>query len=155
MTTAFQGFSPRGRQPEGARPAGGAQHAWIHRNQTYPGVYEALRACEHPWYVASSKAAHRISPLLRSLLGVDMDEASPRLFAGLIPPEERKIAALRCGARARGQPPLAAASSCRVALRRARDRRRMFRRPDTLQGSRHAICQRWMLPAARRGHTTS
>ena len=59
-------------------------------------MYEALRACEHPWYVASSKAAHRISPLLRALLGVDMDTASPRLFAGLIPPNERKIAALRC-----------------------------------------------------------
>ena len=76
--------------------AAGAQHAWIHRNQTYGGMYEALRACEHPWYVASSKAAHRISPLLRTLLGVDMDTASPRLFAGLIPPNERKIAALRC-----------------------------------------------------------
>ena len=59
-------------------------------------MYEALRACERPWYVASSKAAHRISPLLRSLLGVDMDAASPRLFAGLIPPNERKVAALRC-----------------------------------------------------------
>ena len=59
-------------------------------------MYEALRACERPWYVASSKAAHRISPLLRSLLGVDMDTASPRLFAGLIPPNERKVAALRC-----------------------------------------------------------
>ena len=73
-----------------------AQHAWTHQNTTYGGMYEALRACERPWYVASSKAAHRISPLLRSLLGVDMDTASPRLFAGLIPPNERKVAALRC-----------------------------------------------------------
>lgn len=45
--------------------------------------------------VCSSKAAHRLVSLLRSQLGLDLDEQSPRLFASLIPPNERKIAALR------------------------------------------------------------
>ena len=74
------------------------QHAWVHRNQLYPGIYEALRACDLPWYIASSKAPQRVSPLLGSLLGVDLGADSPRLLAGLIPPTQRKIEALRWGA---------------------------------------------------------
>ena len=71
------------------------QHAWTHKNQLFVGVYEALRACEYPWYVASSKAAHRISLLMGSLLGIDLPPNSPRLFASLVPPEESKVEALR------------------------------------------------------------
>ena len=71
------------------------QHAWTHKNQLFVGVYEALRACEYPWYVASSKAAHRISVLMGSLLGIDLPPDSPRLFASLVPPEESKVEALR------------------------------------------------------------
>ena len=71
------------------------QHAWTHKNQLFVGVYEALRACEYPWYVASSKAAHRISALMGSLLGIDLPPDSPRIFADLVPPEERKLEALR------------------------------------------------------------
>ncbi len=71
------------------------QHAWTHKNQLFVGVYEALRACEYPWYVASSKAAHRISVLMGSLLGIDLPPNSPRLFASLVPPEESKVEALR------------------------------------------------------------
>jgi hypothetical protein len=71
------------------------QHAWTHRNQLYTGIYEALRSCAYPWYVASSKAPHRVSTLMWSLLGIEMETTSPRLFAGLIPPNERKIEALR------------------------------------------------------------
>ena len=71
------------------------QHAWTHRNQLYCGMYEALRGCEAPWYIASSKAPQRVRPLLCSLLGVRLEPGSPRLLAGLIPPTERKIEALR------------------------------------------------------------
>ena len=73
----------------------GAQHAWTHKNQLFVGVYEALRSCEYPWYVASSKAAHRISALMGSLLGIDLPPDSPRLFASLVPPEASKVEALR------------------------------------------------------------
>lgn len=71
------------------------QHAWVHRNQLYAGIYEALHTCSYPWYVASSKAAHRVSSLMSSLLGIQMEPSSPRLMAGLLPPSERKIEALR------------------------------------------------------------
>lgn len=69
----------------------------MHRNQLYPGIYEALRSCDLPWYIASSKAPQRVSPLLWSLLGVDLGPESPRLLTGLIPPTQRKIEALRWG----------------------------------------------------------
>ena len=71
------------------------QHAWTHKNQRFFGVHEAMRACESPWYVASSKAAHRISVLMGSLLGIDLPPDSPRLFASLVPPEQSKVQALR------------------------------------------------------------
>ena len=72
-----------------------AQHAWTHKNQLFVGVYQAMRGCEYPWYITSSKAAHRISALMGSLLGIDLPTDSPRLFANLIAPEESKIEALR------------------------------------------------------------
>ncbi|CAL8468778.1 g8319 [Coccomyxa elongata] len=71
------------------------RHAWTYRNQLYGGIYEAVRSCTYPWYVASSKAPHRVSSLMWSLLGIEMEPSSPRLFAGLIPPEEEKSEALR------------------------------------------------------------
>ena len=76
-------------------PPAAVQHAWTHKNQLFVGVYEAMRACEYPWYVASSKAAHRISVLMGSLLGIDLPPDSPRLFASLVPPEQSKVEALR------------------------------------------------------------
>lgn len=48
-----------------------------------------------PFYIASSKAAHRISRIEERQLGVDLPVDSPRLFAGLIPPNEEKAATLR------------------------------------------------------------
>ncbi|KAI7843756.1 hypothetical protein COHA_002654 [Chlorella ohadii] len=78
----------------------GAAQRWQELNplvhgRVYEGVGEALRECPYPFYIASSKAAHRLVSLLRSQLGLELDEQSPRLFASLIPPNERKIAALR------------------------------------------------------------
>ena len=43
-----------------------------------------------------SKAAHRVSTLLQAHFGLsDVTESSPRLFASLLPPEEKKVEALR------------------------------------------------------------
>jgi hypothetical protein len=48
--------------------------------------------------VFCSKAAHRVSTLLQEHFDLsDVTEGSPRLFASLLPPEEKKAAALRCG----------------------------------------------------------
>ena len=69
-----------------------------HPTPSYQGVPEALAACPYPYYIATSKAARRLVPLLRhSRLGLDdIDESSPRIFAALLPPNERKIETLRC-----------------------------------------------------------
>jgi hypothetical protein len=46
--------------------------------------------------VLCSKAAHRVSTLLQEHFGMaDATEDSPRLFASLLPPEEKKVEALR------------------------------------------------------------
>lgn len=43
-----------------------------------------------------SKAAHRVSTLLQEHFGLsDVTEDSPRLFASLLPPEEKKVETLR------------------------------------------------------------
>jgi len=71
------------------------REGWLAMNQPYPGVAEALRYCEFPFYIASSKAAKRVSPLLKEQLGQDIPEDSPRLFASLLPPNEMKVETLR------------------------------------------------------------
>lgn len=68
---------------------------WISLNPLYPGVASALSDSPYPFYIASSKAAGRLVTLLNASLGMGVEEGSPRLFASLIPPNERKIAALR------------------------------------------------------------
>lgn len=78
-----------------ARMAGDAA-GWRALNPLYPGVAEALAECPYPTYFASSKAASRLVSLLTAPpLGLDVAADSPRLFASLIPPNERKIEALR------------------------------------------------------------
>eukprot|EP00887_Chlorella_sp_A99_P004237 scaffold15.g4237.t1 len=74
----------------------GDRAAWLGLNAPYPGVAEALRDCPYPWYVVSSKGASRLVPVLNATLSAEaFAPDSPRLFAGLIPPNKRKIEALR------------------------------------------------------------
>lgn len=74
--------------------------AWRKLNPLYPGVAEALADCPYPSYFASSKATSRLVSLLAAPpLALDVGADSPRLFASLIPPNERKIEALRCAGR--------------------------------------------------------
>lgn len=69
---------------------------WLARNQPYPGMVDAITSCEYPVYFASSKAAHRVSTLMQEHFGmVDLTPDSPRLFASLLPPEEKKVEALK------------------------------------------------------------
>ncbi|KAI8467749.1 MAG: hypothetical protein J3K34DRAFT_429434 [Monoraphidium minutum] len=68
---------------------------WLACNKPYPGVVDALASCEAPFYIASSKAASRVSVLAREALGMDVDGDSPRLYCSLIPPNEKKVEALR------------------------------------------------------------
>lgn len=69
---------------------------WLSRNRPYPGMVDALTSSEYPVYFASSKAAHRVSTLLQEHFGLsDLTEDSPRLFASLLPPEEKKVETLR------------------------------------------------------------
>jgi hypothetical protein len=66
-------------------------------NKVYPGVASALMMCEQPYYIASSKKANRVSKLATDVLKLKgFEEDSPRLFAGLLPPNERKAETLRC-----------------------------------------------------------
>lgn len=68
---------------------------WLACNKPYPGIVDALSTCEAPFYIASSKAAHRVSVLATEALGMEVDPGSPRLFCSLIPPNEKKVEALR------------------------------------------------------------
>eukprot|EP00877_Chromochloris_zofingiensis_P013097 jgi/Chrzof1/8040/UNPLg00085.t1 len=68
---------------------------WLALNQPYPGVKDALQDCQFPVYIASSKAGHRVSTLLKEHFGLDIPQDSPRLFASLMPPDEMKADALR------------------------------------------------------------
>jgi hypothetical protein len=86
---------------------------WLALNPLYPGVADALADCPYPFYIASSKAAARLVALLRDSLGMDVDADSPRLFASLIPPNEKKVKALRC---APACLPAAVPSACAVLL---------------------------------------
>jgi hypothetical protein len=49
-----------------------------------------------PLPAACSKAGHRVAVLAKEALGVPVEADSPRLFCSLIPPNEKKVAALRC-----------------------------------------------------------
>lgn len=65
--------------------------SWISLNPLYPGVKDALDDCQSPYYIASSKSGTRLIPLLNTLLDIGIDIDSPRVFAGLIPPNELKL----------------------------------------------------------------
>lgn len=67
---------------------------WLAMNPLYKDVRQALEDCPSPTYFASSKAGRRLIPLLRSLLGIDVGEESPRVFHTLIDPNEMKLEAL-------------------------------------------------------------
>ena len=63
-----------------------------------PTAYPATQDCPYPFYIASSKAASRLSVLLKAGLPQVEDllmEGSPRVFASLLPPNTRKAEALR------------------------------------------------------------
>lgn len=70
---------------------------WVALNPFYPGVAEALQGSPYPFYIASSKAASRLWVLLQAGLPGEegLGEGSPRVFASLIPPNEKKVEALR------------------------------------------------------------
>jgi hypothetical protein len=70
---------------------------YLAANKVYPGIDAALKMCEHPYYIASSKKANRVSKLATELLKLTgFERDSPRLFAGLLPPNELKAETLRC-----------------------------------------------------------
>jgi len=51
---------------------------------------------QHLLCVSRSKAAHRVSTLLQEHFGLaDVTVDSPRLFASLLPPDDKKVEALR------------------------------------------------------------
>ncbi|KAK9830317.1 hypothetical protein WJX72_010962 [[Myrmecia] bisecta] len=68
---------------------------WVRGNQLYPGILDAVKQCPYPFYIASSKGEERLVNLLQNLLGLDIQQGSPRIFAELLPPNERKIESLR------------------------------------------------------------
>lgn len=55
------------------------------RLQPFPGVVDALHSSPFPVYFATSKAAHRVSALMKAVMGMDVPQDSPRLFASLLP----------------------------------------------------------------------
>ena len=67
--------------------------SWIDLNPLYSGVKDALDDCQC-FYIASSKSGNRLIPLLNRLLDLGVDEESPRVFSGLIPPNELKLEVL-------------------------------------------------------------
>ena len=62
----------------------------------FKGINNALKQCQSPWYVTSAHSAKQTGPLLTELTGHDFPEDSPRLLAGLKPPEGKTPVALRC-----------------------------------------------------------
>ena len=73
----------------------GVQEAFIQNNKLYAGISDAVNLCQYPWYVITSRAKDRTLKLLKGLLSQDWPEDTPRLYAGLSPPNEMKIAAIR------------------------------------------------------------
>lgn len=68
--------------------------SWLKLNPLYPGIKEAVDDCPYPFYIASSKARDRLIPLVNALLCLGVEADSPRVSAGLIPPNEMKRDAL-------------------------------------------------------------
>ena len=71
--------------------------AWVALNPPYKGVVDALSDCAMPVYFCSSKRGDRLVRLLNAQLSLSpaLDEYSPRVFSSMIPPNEKKIQALR------------------------------------------------------------
>eukprot|EP00884_Botryococcus_braunii_P013540 jgi/Botrbrau1/22187/Bobra.168_1s0019.1 len=69
--------------------------SWVRLNKPYPGIAENLPAFDAPFYIASSKSARRLLPLLKDLFHLDFPPDSPRIFSSLLPPSERKVETLR------------------------------------------------------------
>lgn len=67
---------------------------WMNLNPLYAGVKDALDDCQSPFYIASSKSGKRLIPLLNHCLDMKVDEDSPRVFSGLIPPNPLKLGVL-------------------------------------------------------------
>lgn len=51
--------------------------------------------CDFPFYIVTTKPASAAARVLCDVLGLDIPEESPRLFAGQYPPEQAKSDALR------------------------------------------------------------
>lgn len=82
-------------QHRNSKMNGGGASEWLALNRAYPNVREALQYCQSPFYIASSKAGHRVANLLENNLGLKLPADSPRLFCTLLPPNEKKVEALR------------------------------------------------------------
>ena len=79
---------------------GGLVHPppFTRHTHTHTHTHARLPDDDHPplaVYFASSKAGHRVSALMGTVVGIDLPEDSPRLYASLLPPEEAKAGALR------------------------------------------------------------
>ena len=68
---------------------------WVALSPLYSGVGDALADCPAPFYICSSKRGDRLLRLLNAQLNLQLDESSPRVLSSLIPPNEKKIEALR------------------------------------------------------------
>lgn len=69
--------------------------AWVALSPLYSGIADALADCSSPFYICSSKRGDRLIRLLNAQLNLQLDEDSPRVLSSLIPPNEKKIEALR------------------------------------------------------------
>ena len=69
--------------------------SYLSANEPFPGVEHALRMCEFPYYMASSKRASRVAKLATDVLNLSgFQKDSPRMVTGLMPPSEKKTEAL-------------------------------------------------------------
>lgn len=68
---------------------------WAKATPPFSGVKESLMYCEFPFYIVTSKPAASAAPVLTEILGLPIEEGSPRLFAGLEAPTMQKGEALR------------------------------------------------------------
>jgi phosphoglycolate phosphatase-like HAD superfamily hydrolase len=68
---------------------------WVALNPLYEGIAEAMADCTSPFYICSSKRGDRLVRLLNAQFDLDVTEDSPRVLASLIPPNDKKIEALR------------------------------------------------------------
>ncbi|CAG9460501.1 unnamed protein product [Pedinophyceae sp. YPF-701] len=78
------------------RDAEVAAGTYLEGQRAYPGVVGAMRECPYPSYLVSSKSGKRVAAVLGGLVGMEgVEEGSPRVMASLLPPEEKKVEALR------------------------------------------------------------